>query len=62
MSQEQVALKSGISSSYISNLERGKINPTLSLLERHAKGLGVHSADILSLAKIYATRRGEVKC
>jgi transcriptional regulator with XRE-family HTH domain len=59
MSQEQVGLKGGIDPTYISHLEKGKANPTLSTLERLAKGLGVHSADILNMARIFAMERGE---
>lgn len=60
MSQDQISEKSGIHPTYISNLERGKGNPTLKTLESLAQGLDVETADILNLAKVFARER-EIK-
>jgi transcriptional regulator with XRE-family HTH domain len=41
ISQEQLAERAGISAQYVSNIERGKENPTLDLLLRLAEALRV---------------------
>lgn len=41
ISQEQLAERAGISAQYVSNIERGKENPTLDLLLRLADALKV---------------------
>ena len=45
-SQEQLAERVGISTQYVSNIERGKENPTLDLLLRLAEVLRVAPVDI----------------
>lgn len=47
-SQEDLALESNINRNYISDLERGKRNPSLLILSRIAKALGI-SLEILFL-------------
>jgi len=41
LSQEKLAERAGISAQYVSNIERGKENPTLDLLLRLAEALRV---------------------
>jgi transcriptional regulator with XRE-family HTH domain len=41
LSQESLAVDAGVDVSYLSRLENGRENPTLLLLERLAKALGV---------------------
>jgi len=41
-SQEQLAFECDLDRTYISGVERGVRNPTLSILERVAKALGVN--------------------
>jgi len=41
LSQLQLSLDSGVAKNYLSDLERGERNPTLSVLTRIAMGLGV---------------------
>ena len=41
ISQEQLSERAGISAQYVSNIERGKENPTLDLLLRLAEALRV---------------------
>lgn len=45
-SQERLAERASISTQYLSNIERGKENPTLDLLLRLAESLKVSPADI----------------
>jgi transcriptional regulator with XRE-family HTH domain len=47
LSQEKVAEKSGISSKYMSDLERGEANASILVLERVATHLGVALTDLL---------------
>jgi transcriptional regulator with XRE-family HTH domain len=46
MSQEQLASKADISTQYVSNIERGKENPTLDLLLKLADALKVQPVDL----------------
>lgn len=57
MSQDEVAYISDIGSSYISNLENGKVNPTFGTLKRLAKALEVDCSKILALEEIFAGAR-----
>lgn len=45
--QVQVAVNSGINSSYYSKIERGEVNPSLEVFFKIIKALGVKSSDIL---------------
>jgi transcriptional regulator with XRE-family HTH domain len=47
LTQEQVAEKAGIHVSYVSRIERGKVNPSYDILENLAKVLKVKSSDFL---------------
>jgi len=47
MTQEQFADKSGFSQQYISDLERGRRNPTIVTLYELAQALGVSHIDLL---------------
>lgn len=44
--QEQLAYDAGIDRSYMSGLERQSANPTIDLLDRIAKTLGVHLSEL----------------
>lgn len=57
LTQRQVADKSGIHLTQISDLERGKVNPTHRTIKRLAKGLGVPCSQIFTLEEVFA--RGE---
>ena len=46
-SQEQFAFEAGIHRTYISDLERGARNPTISVLEKLATSLGVRAGTLL---------------
>lgn len=56
LTQRQVADRSGRHLTYISRLEKGRINPSYETLQDVAKGLGVTFAQIESLAGVYAQR------
>lgn len=46
LSQEDLALDSGINKNYLSDLERGMRNPTVNILEKLAVTLGVSLSDL----------------
>ena len=48
LSQEKLAEKSGISSKYMSDLERGEANVSIQVLERIAANLGATTIDLLN--------------
>lgn len=48
LTQEVLASRSGIDRSYIGGVERGERNPTLSVIEKIAEGLGVSLAELFS--------------
>lgn len=57
MSQEALALETGIERSYISRLERGLSQPTLLALLKLAKGIGCESWELLGSAEKAFRRR-----
>lgn len=50
LTQEELADRSGLDRSYIGGVERGERNPTLSVIEKIAVGLGVSLAELFSYA------------
>ncbi|OMQ43739.1 helix-turn-helix transcriptional regulator [Ensifer sp. 1H6] len=51
LTQEQVAARSGFSQQYVSDLERGKRNPTIVSLYELAQVLGVSHIDLVRFEK-----------
>jgi transcriptional regulator with XRE-family HTH domain len=47
-SQEEFAERAGIHRTYVSDLERGKRNPTISVVDRLAKPFGITASEILA--------------
>ncbi len=47
MSQGNLATTLSVDRAYISNIENGRMNPTLSTLEKIAKALGISSSELL---------------
>lgn len=47
-SQEEFADRAGIHRTYVSDLERGKRNPTITVVERLAKPFGITASDLLA--------------
>lgn len=52
LTQEELADRAGLDRSYMGGVERGERNPTLSVIEKIAEGLGVTLAELFS----YSTR------
>jgi transcriptional regulator with XRE-family HTH domain len=48
MSQEQLALKTGLDRTYISGIERGLRNPSLQIISKLAKALSISLPDIFT--------------
>jgi transcriptional regulator with XRE-family HTH domain len=46
-SQEDYADRAGIHRTYVSDIERGQRNPTVSVLEKLARPLGVRAGELL---------------
>jgi transcriptional regulator with XRE-family HTH domain len=49
ISSERLAAESGVDRSYMSRLERGVANPTIDVLEKVARVLGVEIAEVFSV-------------
>ena len=47
LSQEQLAFDADMHRTYVSGIERGKRNPTVTVLERLAAALGATSSELL---------------
>lgn len=47
LSQEEFADEAGLHRTYVSGVERGVRNPTITVVEKIAKGLGVAPGDLL---------------
>ena len=47
LTQEEVSAKSGLSQQYISDLERGRRNPTVITLYKLAEAIGVSHVDLV---------------
>ncbi|WP_244411044.1 helix-turn-helix domain-containing protein [Nitrospirillum viridazoti] len=47
LTQEELAFRAGMDVTYLSDLERGKWNPSLAMIVDLARGLKVHPSDLL---------------
>ena len=47
MSQGDISRKLGVDRAYISSIENGRMNPTLSTLEKLAEAMGINSSELL---------------
>lgn len=48
ISQEELAHRAGIDRTYVSGIERGKRNPTITVVARFAEALGTTTANMLA--------------
>jgi transcriptional regulator with XRE-family HTH domain len=48
LSQDEIAVRMGVEQTYVSGLERGVRNPTLTTLDRAASALNVKLTDLLT--------------
>ena len=51
LTQEELSARSTVHQTYLSNVEAGKRNPSILVLERIADGLGVDVADLFKADK-----------
>ena len=58
LSQEQLAFEAGLHRTYISGVERGVRNPTVTVLEQVAVAFGVPAARLLDETPVLRLRRG----
>jgi transcriptional regulator with XRE-family HTH domain len=49
-SQEEIAFKSKVNRAYLSDVERGERNPTVRIVGRIARALGVEPSELFTLA------------
>ena len=61
LTQEELALASGLNTSEISNLERGWRNPRWETMKRLANGLGVSCAHMVEVAERFEREERESK-
>ena len=47
LTQEELAYRAGMDVTYLSDLERGRWNPSLAMLVDLSQGLGVHPSELL---------------
>jgi transcriptional regulator with XRE-family HTH domain len=52
LTQEELAYRAGIDVTYLSDLERGKWNPSLAVLVDLARALAVHPSELLADLKL----------
>jgi transcriptional regulator with XRE-family HTH domain len=51
LSQEQLAEQSGLHWTYLSEIETSKVNPSINVLRKIAKALGVRTSQLVSEAE-----------
>jgi transcriptional regulator with XRE-family HTH domain len=56
LSQERLALNTGIARSYLGGIERGEKNPALDHIVKLAEGLGIQPADLMPAVPVPARR------
>ena len=57
LSQEGLGFEADVDRTYVSGVERGIRNPTIAVILRQARGLGVKPGDLVSQADRVARRR-----
>ncbi len=57
LSQEELGHISDLHRNYVGGVERGELNPTLTNIEKLARGLGRSSSELLALAEALKPKR-----
>jgi transcriptional regulator with XRE-family HTH domain len=57
MTQEELANRAGLSPRYLGSIERAVVSPTLTVLERLARALGVDPCELIRLPQRRKSRR-----
>jgi transcriptional regulator with XRE-family HTH domain len=58
LTQQQLAAAAGVNGTYLSGIERGQRNPSLTVVYRLAAALGLGAGDLLARADRIRTRAG----
>ena len=59
LTQERLAAKAKVDRTYISDIENDEVSPTVEMLERLCKALGVRTSEILARVEAGRTRAGD---
>ena len=59
--QETLGQKTGLHRNYIGGVERGELNPSLTSIERLARGVGRDGSELLALAERLRPRRRQAR-
>ena len=54
LTQEELAYRAGMDVTYLSDLERGRWNPSLAMLVDLARGLGLHPSELIKGLRVEA--------
>ena len=57
MTQEELADRAGLSARYLGSIERGKVSPTITVLERLARALDVDACELIRIKRRKQARR-----
>jgi transcriptional regulator with XRE-family HTH domain len=61
LTQEELAHRAGMDVTYLSDLERGRWNPSLAMLVDLARGLGLHPSELLKDLRVEAGGKPPVR-
>ena len=61
LSQEELGFEADVHRTYIGELERGEKTPTIAMLAKVARPLGLRPSELLAAAESHAVRRGSAK-
>jgi transcriptional regulator with XRE-family HTH domain len=59
LTQDRLAAKAKVDRTYISDIENDKVSPTVDMLKRLCKALGVRASEILARVESGRTRAGD---
>lgn len=58
LTQEELAFRAGMSVPYLSDIERGRSSPSLTMLVDLAIGLDMHPAELIAAVRLEGVRTG----